>query len=114
MVVMGDHGESLNEHREGTHGFFIYNATHVPLLMRAPFGLAPRRGPPSARRGRHADGARPAGYRRRRQRSQGRTLVPLMTGRAADLSLDAYSESLYPLLHYGWNDLRALRAGRYK
>ncbi len=33
VVVMGDHGESLGEHGEGTHGFFVYQATtHVPLL----------------------------------------------------------------------------------
>ena len=44
----------------------------------------------------------------------GTSLVPLMTGAAAELGLDAYSESMYPLHHYGWSDLRALRAGRYK
>ena len=37
-----------------------------------------------------------------------------MTGAARELGLDAYSESMYPLHHYGWSDLRALRAGRYK
>jgi arylsulfatase A-like enzyme/Flp pilus assembly protein TadD len=37
IVLCGDHGESLGEHGEKTHGFFIYNATmHVPLIVRLP------------------------------------------------------------------------------
>lgn len=37
IVVVGDHGESLEEHQERTHGFFLYNATvHVPLIIRWP------------------------------------------------------------------------------
>src|SRR4029453_6855187 len=37
VVVIGDHGESLGDHGEGTHGFFVYESVlHVPLLIRAP------------------------------------------------------------------------------
>ena len=37
---MGDHGESLGDHGESAHGFFIYDSvTHVPLVIRAPFSL---------------------------------------------------------------------------
>jgi arylsulfatase A-like enzyme/Tfp pilus assembly protein PilF len=37
IVLCGDHGESLGEHGEKTHGFFIYNATmHVPLIIHLP------------------------------------------------------------------------------
>ena len=37
VIAIGDHGESLNEHREGTHGLFIYEATtRVPFIVRAP------------------------------------------------------------------------------
>ena len=37
VAVAGDHGESLGEHGELTHGLLIYEATlHVPLLIRAP------------------------------------------------------------------------------
>jgi arylsulfatase A-like enzyme/cytochrome c-type biogenesis protein CcmH/NrfG len=37
IVLCGDHGESLGEHGEKTHGFFIYNSTmHVPLIIRLP------------------------------------------------------------------------------
>ena len=36
-MVAGDHGESLGEHGEATHGFFLYDATtRVPLIIRAP------------------------------------------------------------------------------
>jgi len=44
MVVVGDHGESLGDHGEGTHAYFIYGSTtHVPLIVRTPWGLAGRR-----------------------------------------------------------------------
>ncbi|MBN2804176.1 MAG: sulfatase-like hydrolase/transferase [Deltaproteobacteria bacterium] len=37
VVLMADHGDSLGEHGENTHGMFIYSATtHVPLLIRYP------------------------------------------------------------------------------
>jgi choline-sulfatase len=116
IVVMGDHGESLGDHGEGSHGFFVYNpVTHVPFVIRAPFSQTARR--------RVADPVRSvdvlptaldllgapaaAGI-------SGVSLVPLMTGTRRELGLDAYSEAMYPLHHYGWSDLRALRSGRYK
>jgi arylsulfatase A-like enzyme/tetratricopeptide (TPR) repeat protein len=116
IVVMGDHGESLGDHGESAHGFFVYNSvTHVPLVIRAPFtGIGHRR---------IADPVRsvdimptmldlldaPAA-----SGISGTSLVPLMTGAKAELGLDAYSEAMYPLHHYGWSDLHALRSGRYK
>ena len=37
VVVVGDHGEGLGEHREETHGIFLYDSTtHVPLIIKAP------------------------------------------------------------------------------
>src|SRR5262245_2738840 len=116
VVVIGDHGESLGEHREGAHGFFVYNSvTRVPFIVRAPFTLTAHR--------RVADPVRsvdvmptvldllaapaPVGI-------SGVSLVPLMTGNKTELGLDAYSEAMYPLHHYGWSDLHALRSGRYK
>src|SRR5882724_378199 len=34
IVLTGDHGESLGEHGEKTHGFFIYNATlHITVIL---------------------------------------------------------------------------------
>ena len=116
VVVMGDHGESLNEHGEATHGFFVYESTvHVPLIIRAPF---------SGTRGRRvSDVARsvdvmptvlemlgiaaPSGV-------EGASVAAMMTGAARELGLESYSEAMYPLHHFGWSDLRAMRTGRYK
>jgi arylsulfatase A-like enzyme/predicted Zn-dependent protease len=112
VVVVGDHGESLGEHREATHGFFVYEATlHVPLLISG--GGLPARA--------LADTVRivdvmptvldllgvpvPAAV-------QGRSLVPLTRGE--HLELPALSESWFPRFHYGWGDLASLRDGRYK
>ncbi len=37
VIVTGDHGESLGEHGEITHSYFVYQSTlHVPLVIRAP------------------------------------------------------------------------------
>lgn len=44
IVVAGDHGESLGEHGERSHGFTVYNATlHVPLMIRWTGENAPAR-----------------------------------------------------------------------
>ncbi len=41
VVVMGDHGESLGEHGEADHGFFVYDATQQrPLPARRPLSRA--------------------------------------------------------------------------
>jgi len=116
VVVMGDHGEGLDQHGEGTHGFFIYESTtRVPFVIRAPFDLMRHR--------RVADPVRsvdvlptvldllgvpaPAGI-------AGVSLASLMTGARKTLDLEGYAEALYPLHHYGWSELRAWRAGRFK
>ncbi len=43
IIFTGDHGESLGEHGESTHGYFAYNSTlSVPLIIRSP-GIKQRR-----------------------------------------------------------------------
>ena len=116
VVVVGDHGESLGDHGEQSHGFFVYESvTHVPLIVRTP--LASARGRTVADPVRTVDiaptvldllGVRPQGS------PDGTSLVPLLTGAVKEMGLEAYSEALYPLHHFGWSDLRALREGRYK
>ena len=118
LVVTSDHGEGLGEHGETVHGFFVYESTlRVPLIVRGP-GVAP---------GRRMKGVArsvdllpsvldllgvpaPAGWK-----GSGRSLAPVLRGTAAMATSEpAYAESLLPLLHYGWSDLRALRDGRWK
>src|SRR4029077_1732533 len=42
VVVTSDHGESLGEHGERTHGLFAYESTlRVPLVVWAPGAIAP-------------------------------------------------------------------------
>jgi arylsulfatase A-like enzyme/Tfp pilus assembly protein PilF len=116
VLAIGDHGESLNEHGENTHGLFIYEATtRVPFIVRTPYSHARGRRVASVVRGDDVMptildlvGRQPPGD------IQGRSLAPLMAGAVADLNLDAYSESLYARNHYGWSELRSLRSGRFK
>jgi choline-sulfatase len=42
FIIMGDHGEGLNQHGEPGHGLVWDEQLHAPLLIVAP-GLAPRR-----------------------------------------------------------------------
>ena len=85
--------------------------------VRHPRAIQPDHGPPGCRPGslggRDADGSGSPGVPLP-QPVSGVSLVPLMTGARTELALDAYSEAMYPLHHYGWSDLRALRSGRYK
>jgi tetratricopeptide (TPR) repeat protein len=38
VIITADHGESLDEHGETDHGFFVYQCTmHVPLVIRMPY-----------------------------------------------------------------------------
>ncbi|MCI0413866.1 sulfatase-like hydrolase/transferase [bacterium] len=37
VALLGDHGESLGEHGEKTHGFFVYNSTlKIPMILAYP------------------------------------------------------------------------------
>ncbi len=117
IAVLADHGEGLGEHGEGTHGFFIYeSALGTPFVIRAPFARTTGR--------RVADPVRTAdlaptvldllGLPPLPAAVSGTSLVPLMTGDRVEMNLDGYAEAMYPLHHYGWSALRALRAGRFK
>jgi choline-sulfatase len=116
VVVMGDHGESLGEHGEATHGFFVYQSTmHVPLLIRAPFdAMAGRRVTDTVRSIDVLPTALELLSVKSSEKFEGTSVVPLMTGAKKELGLAAYSEAIYPRFHFGWSDLRALTAGRYK
>ena len=114
VVVVSDHGESLGEHGETAHGFFIYNATlqiaciikvpddaprvvadEVSLVDVMPTVLQALRIPI------------PAGV-------EGRSLLSLVAGRPAQGASNLYAECYPPLLHFGWNALRSLQARGWK
>lgn len=115
VVVTSDHGEGLDEHGEAVHGFFIYETTlRVPFIMRGP-GV-----PPGTTLGvvaRTVDVLPTVldllGLSELTPRMSGRSLTPALGG--APLTEEpTFAESLVPLVHYGWSDLRAVRAGRWK
>lgn len=44
IIIAGDHGESLGEHSERTHGFFVYDSgIDVPLILKVPGGAKGKR-----------------------------------------------------------------------
>jgi len=116
LVFASDHGESLGEHGESSHGFFVYQAAlHVPLIFVTPFpGL---QGVTSAEPVGLADimptllemTGTPVP-----DRVQGRSLVPSFFRPGAGADRLAYSETFYPRYHFGWSDLRSVQDGRYK
>ncbi|MEQ8766879.1 MAG: sulfatase-like hydrolase/transferase [Planctomycetota bacterium] len=113
IVVVADHGESLGDHDEKSHGLLIYEGTmHVPLIFAGP-------------------GAGRGIVRRDVVRTI--DIVPTIVElfdldmpravQGAPLDLDseqgdirrvAYLETLYPTLHYGWSDLRGAVVGDWK
>ena len=112
VVVLADHGEQLGEHREQSHGFFVYDASvQIPLFIAGP-GISPRVVPDQVR---IVDVqptvldllgvAAPAGV-------QGVSLRPALDGQRQELL--AFSETWYPRFHYGWSELQAVRDGAYK
>ncbi|HEV7669362.1 MAG TPA: sulfatase-like hydrolase/transferase [Thermoanaerobaculia bacterium] len=123
VAVIADHGESLGEHGEHGHGFFIYEpTTHVPLLLAGPYaGLSGKKVADVVRNvdlaptlldllGLGGSGGANGGH----LAGQGRSLVPLLA--AGDVSGDAapgYSEAFYSRFHYGWSELRSIRTDRW-
>jgi len=116
IVLAGDHGESLGEHGEVQHGFFIYEgATRVPLIFRVPiegFGGIERSEVVSL-----VDimptvlemcGLEIPDH------VQGASLVPFFHSGFAGEPRYAYSETFYPRLHYGWSELASIQDERYK
>lgn len=117
VVLLADHGEGLGDHGEDEHGVLLYReAIQVPLLLKLPKGKLG---------GSTADAAvslvdvaptigdllglqRPAAWKR----------PSLLADLAAkDTSTPgahtAYSETFYPRLHFGWNDLASAVDGRF-
>ena len=120
VIVIGDHGESLGEHGESGHGFFIYEgATRVPFIVRAPYDTM--QGHRVAEVVRAVDVsptvfdllAVEAGQEDRDASFQGASIVRLLTGSTGP-RLPAYAEAVYPRYHYGWSDLASLRVENMK
>ena len=115
IVLVGDHGESLGEHGEKTHGFFIYNATlHVPAILRLP-GIPRARVVPEIVS--LAD-LMPTVLHVLKidvpSQVQGVNLLPLMTPNKSEESRNLYAETFLPRLHFNWSELRAVETEKYQ
>jgi arylsulfatase A-like enzyme/tetratricopeptide (TPR) repeat protein len=114
LVLLADHGESLGEHGENTHTFFVYDATlHVPLVVRTPWGDHGR----SRAQVSTVDvmptvldlvGLPP------QPEIDGHSLARLVLRPATGMPEIAYSETYFPRFHFGWQHLRSMRDGRWK
>jgi arylsulfatase A-like enzyme/Tfp pilus assembly protein PilF len=117
IVVVADHGESLGEHGERTHGTFLYDATvRVPLLIKLPNAdgrgqarvvNAPVEVADLAPTIAAATGTSLASI-------DGVNLMPLLDGASGDLERTTYAESYYQNVLLGWSPLRAIRTSRWK
>jgi arylsulfatase A-like enzyme/Tfp pilus assembly protein PilF len=118
VMAIGDHGESLGEHGEKTHGLLVYDSTlRVPWILRLPGG--------------------PAGARVAAPISQvdlvptiaelvnldpdndvdaldGRSVLPLLRGHDWTPERLLFAESEVPFFAYGWSRLRTVREGATK
>jgi arylsulfatase A-like enzyme/Tfp pilus assembly protein PilF len=114
IVLLSDHGESLGEHGEQEHGFFVYNATiHIPLIVKPPAGSDVRTGRSSEIV--ESTSAAPSLLKLTNVKDsiekqfQSATLPAV----AAKLDKAAYSETFYPFSSFGWSPLHSLESDRY-
>ncbi|MGA7293066.1 MAG: sulfatase-like hydrolase/transferase [Terriglobales bacterium] len=131
IVLCGDHGESLGEHGEKTHGFFIYNATmHVPLIIRLPESRLPENDTvadpvslvdlmptilgvvgldvPSQVQG-HSLLAELQGDRQASDHRPGESPAEKQAERDRTL----YGETFLPRIHFNWSELRGSENTKY-
>jgi arylsulfatase A-like enzyme/Tfp pilus assembly protein PilF len=123
IVLLSDHGESLGEHGESEHGFFLYNATlRVPLIIKPP--VEPVRSLTASQSVSTVDVASTIAQACKiapalSRGLQGRSLLnPSVLKAASDFKANpaevVYAESYYPRHSFGWHQLRALLTRDFK
>jgi len=114
VVLVADHGESLGQHKENTHGLFIYRpTTRVPLIIRYPESL-------------------PRGMRIKERvatvdimptlldlldinvdaKFDGKSLLSLVRGKEKQPDRAIYSEVFIPK-SFGWSELKGIRKNEW-
>jgi len=112
IIFTSDHGESLGEHDEKYHAYYLYDASlRVPLILKVPQSLS---------QGRYAPGTRLSNQVRSvdiaptiiqllgepvPESMQGEGLAAVMAGKRPNLQLPAYAETHYPRIHFNWSSL---------
>jgi len=120
IALVSDHGESLGEHGEQEHGFFLYDVTiRVPLIVKPPAGSGSSArvkvpvetvaiGPTLIAFAGIHDGIE--------KQFQTKVLPREDAAGAATVSSSnqaAYSETFYPFRSFGWSPLHALETARF-
>jgi len=114
IVVLSDHGESLGEHGEKEHGFFVYNSTvHIPLIVKPPADSGFRPGRVSAPVETVAVAPTLTRLAGMKDEIQKQFPHPGLLGNKAESEDAAYSESFYAFSSFGWSPLHALQTSRY-
>ena len=119
IVFLSDHGESLGEHGEKEHGFFVYDSTvRVPLIVKPPRAAKLRAqrvavavesvqvGPTVLEMAGVEDPIQ--------KQFQAGSLLSLMNGKPHGPMRPAYSESFYPANSFGWSPLRSVETALYQ
>lgn len=108
IAAVADHGESLGEHGERTHGVFIYHSTiHVPLIVAGP-------GVPKGKAVAEAAPAQRLASTLLRLAGAGPALGEPLPGLGGKPAGSIYAESRFALTAYGWSPLEAVFDGRWK
>jgi choline-sulfatase len=114
IAVMSDHGESLGDHGENTHGVFLYDSTiRVPLVIKFP--QAKFAGQRISARVSLVDVAPTllnAAQAPVPAEMQGQSLLSLIASKAAG-DRPSLAENEYSHRGYGWSSLEALRSGNF-
>jgi choline-sulfatase len=117
LIIASDHGESLGEHGENAHSYFIYDATlKVPLIFHWPGKLPAKQ--TVAAQVRLID-LYPTILDLVSIQSQakisGITLKPMLTAqKISDPGYASYCETFTPWLHFGWSRLIGVRMNGWK
>src|SRR5581483_11998474 len=126
IAALSDHGESLGEHGEQEHGFFLYNSSlRVPLIVKPPAGrgFSPKRESAPV----ETIALAPAllllaGVKDEIEKQfsspallGGRARPPLHDHAGEDAGArPAYSETFYPFSSFGWSPLHSIESGHYR
>jgi tetratricopeptide (TPR) repeat protein len=115
IVLASDHGESLGEHGEKEHGFFVYHSTlHVPLVVKPPLssGILPH----------HVQGPVPImgiaptilGILKLRDPIEQQFETESLFASDLKYSTPVYSESFYSFSSFGWSPVRTINNRSYQ
>lgn len=113
IIIVGDHGESFGEHKEFTHGMFLYDATiHIPLIIKFPKYNKPKK-INSLVRSIDLFPTILELLHLRNHKVDGRSLIPLINFSSNQKDLWNYAETLYPN-SFKWASLFSIRNNEWK